>query len=105
VRIVYEAGPMWLRVATQMTTARMSCEVVAPALIPRKPGERVKTNRRDARKLAELGACRVADHRAAADTRGGSRSGFGTRALMLARTCSGVGTRLGKLLLRRGLDW
>jgi transposase len=33
----------------------VSCDVVAPALIPRKPGERVKTNRRDARKLTELG--------------------------------------------------
>jgi hypothetical protein len=39
----------------QVTTTRVSCDVVAPALIPRKPGERVKTNRRDARKLAELG--------------------------------------------------
>jgi transposase len=37
-----------------MTTARVSCQVIAPALVPRKPGERVKTNRRDARKLAEL---------------------------------------------------
>ncbi len=32
----------------------MWCIVVAPSLIPRKPGERVKTDRRDARKLAEL---------------------------------------------------
>ena len=32
----------------------MSCQVIAPSLIPCKPGERIKTNRRDARKLAEL---------------------------------------------------
>jgi transposase len=32
----------------------MRCAVIAPALIPRKPGERIKTDRRDARKLAEL---------------------------------------------------
>ena len=32
----------------------MACAVIAPALIPRKPGERIKTDRRDARKLAEL---------------------------------------------------
>ena len=32
----------------------MSCTVVAPSLIPVKPGERIKTDRRDARKLAEL---------------------------------------------------
>jgi transposase len=37
-----------------MTTPRVSCQVIAPALVPRKRGERVKTNRRDARKLAEL---------------------------------------------------
>ena len=36
-----------------MTTPRVSCQVIALALVPRKPGERVKTNRRDARKLAE----------------------------------------------------
>jgi hypothetical protein len=34
-----------------MATDRIACDVVAPAWMPRKPGERVKTNRRDARKL------------------------------------------------------
>ena len=55
VRVFYEAGPCGYALQRQVTTARVHCEVVAPALIPRKPGERVKTNRRDARKLAELG--------------------------------------------------
>jgi transposase len=55
VRVFYEAGPCGYALQRQMTTARVTCEVVAPALIPRKPGERVKTNRRDARKLVELG--------------------------------------------------
>jgi hypothetical protein len=55
VRVFYEAGPCGYALQRQVTTARVSCEVVAPALIPRKPGERVQTNRRDARKLAELG--------------------------------------------------
>ena len=32
----------------------MPCQVIAPSLIPVKPGERIKTDRRDARKLAEL---------------------------------------------------
>lgn len=32
----------------------LACQVVAPSLVPRKPGKRVKTDRRDARKLAEL---------------------------------------------------
>jgi transposase len=55
VRVFYEAGPCGYALQRQVTTSRVSCEVVAPALIPRKPGERVKTNRRDARKLVELG--------------------------------------------------
>src|SRR5437773_8712687 len=55
VRMFYEAGPCGYALQRQMTTSRVTCDVVAPALIPRKPGERVKTNRRDARKLVELG--------------------------------------------------
>src|SRR5258706_3025759 len=54
VRACYEAGPCGYALQRQMTTARVSCQVIAPALVPRKPGERVKTNRRDARKLVEL---------------------------------------------------
>jgi transposase len=55
VRVFYEAGPCGYALQRQVTTSRVSCDVIAPALIPRKPGDRVKTNRRDARKLAELG--------------------------------------------------
>ena len=54
VRVCYEAGPCGYVLQRQMTTARVACQVIAPALIPRKPGERIKTNRRDARKLGEL---------------------------------------------------
>lgn len=54
VRACYEAGPGGYALQRQMTTGRVSCTVIAPALVPRKPGDRVKTNRRDARKLAEL---------------------------------------------------
>ena len=54
VRACYEAGACGYALQRQMTTARVSCQVIAPALIPRKPGERVKTNRRDACKLVEL---------------------------------------------------
>ena len=52
--VCYEAGPCGYALQRQMTTPRVRCQVIAPALIPRKPGDRVKTNRRDARKLAEL---------------------------------------------------
>ena len=55
VHVFYEAGPCGYALQRQLTTARVRCDVIAPALIPRKPGERVKTDRRDARKLAELG--------------------------------------------------
>lgn len=54
VAICYEAGPCGYALHRQMTTPRVRCQVIAPALIPRKPGDRVKTDRRDARKLAEL---------------------------------------------------
>lgn len=50
----YEAGPCGYAVQRRLRELGVSCAVVAPSLIPRKPGERVKTDRRDARKLAEL---------------------------------------------------
>ena len=53
VRVFYEAWPCGYALQRQVTTSRVGCDVVAPALIPRKPGERVKTNRRDARKLVD----------------------------------------------------
>jgi transposase len=55
VRMCYEAGPVGFALQRQITEAgSASCMVVAPSLIPRKPGERIKTDRRDARKLGEL---------------------------------------------------
>ena len=56
VRIFYEAGPCGYALQRQVTTTRVSCDVVAPALIPRKPGERVKTNRRDSASWRSWGA-------------------------------------------------
>jgi transposase len=52
VRIVYEAGPCGYELYRRLTKAGLKCYVAAPSLTPRKPGERVKTNRRDANKLA-----------------------------------------------------
>jgi len=51
-RVCYEAGPCGYALYRQMVELGVRCEVVAPTLIPVKPGERVKTDRRDARKLA-----------------------------------------------------
>lgn len=54
VECVYEAGPCGYVLYRQLEQAGIHCEVVAPSLIPKKPGERVKTDKRDATKLAEL---------------------------------------------------
>jgi len=50
----YEAGPCGYGLYRQLTEAGHECQVVAPSLIPKKPGERIKTDRRDALKLARL---------------------------------------------------
>jgi transposase len=52
VRIVYEAGPCGYGLYRQLAQKGFDCMVCAPSLIPTKPGERVKTDRRDAIKLA-----------------------------------------------------
>ena len=52
--VVYEAGPCGYGLVRELREAGYRCEVVAPSKIPRKPGERVKTDRRDALKLASL---------------------------------------------------
>jgi len=50
----YEAGPCGYGVYREIVETGHHCEVVAPSLIPRRAGERVKTDRRDAVKLARL---------------------------------------------------
>jgi transposase len=105
VRVFYEAGPCGYALQRQMTTDRIACDVIAPTLIPRKPGERVKTNRRDARKLAELGRTgllRVVQPPTPADeaVRDLARARDDARADL--QPCR---HRLGKLLLRRGLHY
>lgn len=50
----YEAGPTGYDLYRQIVGLGHDCAVVAPSLVPRRPGERVKTNRRDAVSLARL---------------------------------------------------
>lgn len=103
VRVAYEAGPTGYGLARACATAGIACTVAAPSKIPRAAGDRVKTDRRDAERLArllrlgELVAVRVPEPceeaardlvRAREDTRG---------ELMRARH------RLSKLLLRQGV--
>jgi len=53
-KFCYEAGPCGYGIQRQLSGLGHHCDVVAPSLIPRKPGERIKTDRRDANKLAKL---------------------------------------------------
>lgn len=50
----YEAGPTGYGLYRQLTQLGHLCSVIAPSLTPRKPGDRIKTNRRDAQQLARL---------------------------------------------------
>lgn len=103
VRVAYEAGPTGYGLARACLAAGIACTVAAPSKIPRVPGDKVKTDRRDAERLArllrlgELVAVRVPEPheeqardlvRAREDARG---------ELMRARH------RLSKLLLRNGI--
>jgi len=105
VHVFYEAGPCGYALQRQMSTARITCDVIAPSLMPRKPGERVKTNRRDARKLVELGRAgllTIVQPPTPADE--------AVRDLARARDDAREDLqrcrhRLGKLLLRRGLHY
>lgn len=105
VRSCYEAGVCGYALQRQLEAAKMPCTVIAPALIPRKPGERVKTDRRDARKLAEL--LRAGLLTAVRPPTPGEEA---ARDLCRAREdvredLLRARHRLGKFLLRRGLVW
>jgi transposase len=56
VRCCYEAGPTGFGLYRYLRERSIECAVVAPGLVPQRPGERVKTDPRDARKLARLHA-------------------------------------------------
>jgi len=99
----YEAGVCGFALQRQIEAAGVDCEVIAPSLIPVKPGERIKTDRRDAKKLVQLlrggllTAVHVPDEEAEA-----------VRDLVRCREAAQSDLqrsrqRLGKYLLRRGL--
>lgn len=105
VRACYEAGPTGFALKRLMDEAGVSCEVIAPSLIPRKAGDRVKTDRRDARKLAELlqadlltvVAPPLPEEEAVRDL---CRARESTK-----EDLTRCRHRLGKFLLRRGVRW
>ncbi|MGA8037846.1 MAG: transposase, partial [Candidatus Acidiferrales bacterium] len=101
----YEAGPTGYELARQLVTMGVRCEVIAPSLIPVAPGDRVKTDKRDARRLAlllrggQLVAVRVPDV-----TEEAVRDLCRARAdMVIDRTRARH--RLGKFLLRHGRVW
>ena len=54
VQCCYEAGPCGFELQRALVAHHYPCDVIAPSSIPRRPGDRVKTDRRDARHLAIL---------------------------------------------------
>lgn len=101
--VAYEAGPTGYTLHRQVCAMGIECIVVAPSLIPVKPGDRVKTDRRDAAKLArllrsgDLVAVWVPDE-----------TGEALRDLVRARDAAKTDQlrarhRLSKFLLRRGI--
>ena len=74
VRACYEAGPTGYDLYRQLTALGVETTVIAPSLTPRRPGDRIKTDRRDARKLAGLDPCRRAHVGAGPDPDRGGRA-------------------------------
>src|SRR5215203_4882982 len=105
VRVAYEAGPTGYGLARACAAAGIACTVAAPSKIPRATGDKVKTDRRDAERLArllrlgELVSVRVPEphEEAARDLVRAREDARGD--LMRARH------RLSKLLLRNGIVW
>ena len=54
VQCCYEAGPCGFELQRALTAHQVPCDIIAPALIPRRAGDRIKTDRRDAGQLAVL---------------------------------------------------
>ena len=74
IRACYEAGPCGYALQRRLTTTRVACAVIAPALIPRKPGERIKTDRRAMRGSWPNCGARVSSPRSAPRRRPTKRS-------------------------------
>lgn len=105
VRLCYEAGPCGYALQRTLKDLGLDCAVIAPSLIPMKPGDRIKTDKRDARKLAFL-------FRAGLLTEVHPPT-VGEEAIRDLSRCREDAKedllrarhRLGKMLLRRGIIW
>ena len=103
--VVYEAGPCGFVIWRHLTALGTGCEVVAPSSIPKRSGDRVKTDRRDAMMLARLS--RSGDLTAVRVPGAGDEA---VRDLVRAREdavreCRNARHRLKALLLRNGIAY
>lgn len=103
--VCYEAGPTGYELARVLCGAGMRCEVIAPSLIPTRQGDRVKTDKRDARRLAVLfRAGQLTAVRVPTIAEEAVRDLCRARAdMVIDRTRARH--RLGKFLLRHGRVW
>lgn len=101
----YEAGPTGYELARLLSALGVHCEVIAPSLIPARPGDRVKTDRRDASRLALLfRAGQLSSVRVPTVAEEAVRDLCRARADMVTDQTR-ARHRLGKFLLRHGRVW
>lgn len=104
-RCCYEAGPTGFGLYRRLNESGISCEIIAPSLIPKKSGNRIKTDRRDARNLArqfrsgDLTPIHVPDEKTEAIRDLERSRGDAKKAEKVARS------HLSKFLLRQGRRW
>jgi len=100
----YEAGPCGYELQRRLIEHGIECRVIAPSLIPVKPGDRIKTDRRDAKKLLDLLRANLLT-----EVRPPTREEESIRDLCRCRDDARADLhrarqRLGKMLLRRGIS-
>jgi transposase len=103
--VVYEAGPCGFVIWRHLTASGLACEVVAPSSIPKRSGDRIKTDRRDAMMLARLS---LSGDLTAVRVPGAANEAV--RDLVRARDdavreCRNARHRLKALLLRNGITY
>ena len=104
-RACYEAGPTGFELARLLHRMGVSCQVIAPSLIPTAPGDKVKTDKRDCRRLARLHrAGELVAIRIPTLAEEAVRDLCRTRADMVADRTR-ARHRLSKFLLRHGCIW
>jgi transposase len=104
-RACYEAGPCGFELHRLLASMGVACDVVAPSLIPRRAGERVKTDKRDASRLARLHrAGELTAIRVPAEAEEAVRDLVRARAALLADR-KRAQQRITAMLLRHGRVW